>query len=223
MQIISITDEHPDFIDSFVRKQGDKMDFTVACDTSRATYRAYMDAFKQRAIPHSWVINKEGEVVWHGHPMNELEEVIKGVIDGTWDVSKGNWLAEGNRFWNENYNRYCDALAAGKDTPEIRKLGETLVKKIDGIPELLDVFAWTVLTDEGLKFRHLDLALKAAGRAHEGTNERDSAIADTYALALYKTGDKKKAITIQRKAIELADEDDREELQETLDRYLSGK
>lgn len=223
VQIIGVTDEHPDFIDSFVRKMGDKMDYTVGCDTSRATYRAYMDAFKQRGIPHAWVIDKEGKIVWHGHPMNELEDVIKGVLDGTWDISKGRWLEEGMTFWNQNQNRYFEALSAGQDTPEIRKLGETLVLKIDGIPDLLDVLSWTLLTDVDPQCRHLDLALKAAERAYEGTNGRNSGIADTYALALYKSGEKAKAIEIQRKAIEVADEDDREDLRETLNRYLSGK
>lgn len=223
MQIISVTDEHPDFIDSFVRKMGDKMDFTVACDTSRATYRAYMGAFKQRGIPHSWVIDKKGKIVWHGHPMNELEEVIKGVLDGTWDISKGKWLEEGMNFWNENQKRYFDALTEGRDTPEIRQLGKTLVTKIDGIPDLLDPLAWTLLTDGDLKVRHLDVALRAAKRAYEGTNGKESGIVDTYARALYDTGDRKKAIEIQREAIALVDEDEREDLQETLDRYLSGK
>ena len=44
-----------------------------------------------------------------------------------------------------------------------------------------------------------------------------------YAAALLQLGDKKKAIEIQREAIKQADEDDREDLQETLNRYLSGK
>ena len=223
VQIISVTDEHPDFIDSFVKRQGDKMDFTVACDTSRKTYRAYMNAYNQRGIPHSWVIDKQGKVVWHGHPMNELEDVIKEVIAGTWDVSKGKWLEEGMNFWNENQERYFAALAAGKNTPETRKLGETLVKKIDGIPDLLNSLSWSLLTDEGLKVKHPDLALKAALRAYEGTNGRDTDIADTYARALYDTGNKKKAIEIQKEAIKIADEDDREDLQNTLDRYLSGR
>lgn len=223
VQIISITDEHPDFISSFVKRMGDKMDFTVACDTSRKTYNAYMGGFNQRGIPHAWVIDKTGRIVWHGHPMNELEDVLKEVIAGTWDIAKGKWLEEGMTFWNKNQERYFAALSQGQNTPEIRKLGETLVEKIDGIPVLLNTLSWSLLTDDGLKVRHLDLALKAGKRAYEGTNGMDTGMTDTYARALYDTGDKKKAIEIQREAIKQADEDDREDLQETLNRYLSGK
>ena len=47
---------------------------------------------------------------------------------------------------------------------------------------------------------------------------------DTYARAFYDTGDKKKAIELQKKAVELEDDPkERAGLQETLDRYLAGK
>ena len=53
--------------------------------------------------------------------------------------------------------------------------------------------------------RVAQLALKAARRADELTNGKDLAILDTLAVALYRTGHCKEAISTEEKAIKLLD------------------
>jgi Flp pilus assembly protein TadD len=67
--------------------------------------------------------------------------------------------------------------------------------------------------------RDLPLAMRAAQRASEVTQQKDAAIEDTLARAHFETGNIAKAIEIQTRAIEIASEEQRPELSTTLDRY----
>ena len=72
----------------FVEDMGDKMGYTVAIDDDGATNKAYMEAFDVDGIPHAFVVDKEGRIVWHGHPSfpeDRMDEVLKLVVSGKWD------------------------------------------------------------------------------------------------------------------------------------------
>ena len=87
VQFIGVSDEPPGTVEKFVERMGSRMDYTVGADADGATTFAYLTAFRVRSIPHTFVLDKQSRIVWHGHPMGELEAVIKGVLDGTWDVN----------------------------------------------------------------------------------------------------------------------------------------
>ena len=71
-----------------------------------------------------------------------------------------------------------------------------------------------------VEHRIYPLALKLAKAAVEVTKWKNYAVVDTYARALFETGDVKGAIETQEKAVAAAtDEDDKAELQEALDKY----
>ena len=73
---LGITDEQKDAerVEWFVKKMGDKMDFAAAIDDSQKTTNAYLGGFNVETIPHAFVVDTTGVVVWHGHPALELEE-----------------------------------------------------------------------------------------------------------------------------------------------------
>ena len=73
---IGVSDEDVSKVRQFVDKMGAKMDYTVAVDNNRQTSKAYMGAFGQNGIPHAFVVDREGRVAWHGHPMADLEKVL---------------------------------------------------------------------------------------------------------------------------------------------------
>ena len=62
--IIGVSDEEASKVRPFVNEQGDKMNYTVAIDRNRATSAAYMEKYGQNGIPHAFVIDKEGRVVY---------------------------------------------------------------------------------------------------------------------------------------------------------------
>lgn len=83
--LVGVSDETEAKVKPFVEKQGEKMDYRVAIDDERGTSKGYMQAFNVGGIPHAFIVDKSGKMVWHGHPMGgELENVLDQVIAGTY-------------------------------------------------------------------------------------------------------------------------------------------
>src|SRR5262249_36311215 len=79
-------------VTEFVNSQGPKMDYNVAMDTAKDDIaNAWMKAASEGGIPCSFIIGRDGKVAWIGHPA-KMEETLKRVIDGTYDLA-----AERNR------------------------------------------------------------------------------------------------------------------------------
>ena len=79
---VGISDEPPAVVKPFVTKMGDNMDYVVGCDNDRQTFTAYMQAYRQNGIPTAFVIDKNGKVLWDGHPMAGLDKAIMAVLNG---------------------------------------------------------------------------------------------------------------------------------------------
>lgn len=80
--VIGVSAEDPKTVESFVQKLGDKMDYTVAVDAGKATHKAFSKIVPIPGIPTAFVIDKEGQVVWSGHPMLGLDDFLKEMTSG---------------------------------------------------------------------------------------------------------------------------------------------
>lgn len=331
---IGVTDEKLDVVKKFVEKMGDKMDYTVAIDGGK-TSEGYMQAFEIGGIPHAFIVNKEGKIVWHGHPMDRLEETLDEIVAGKFDLeaakAKAKKQAEGEKrqgevrqklqkyakaimagdtdseatkkleaelleldkelggllngeafdpadfkkrvLFSQKVQKYQKLLISGTDTnalaeaekelttdapkgfdlkefkeamaqqAEMQKassvlesymdaVGENgdatkaadLAKKVEALelknPELLNQIAWTILTEEAVKNRDTKLALNLAKRANDLSGGKEPAILDTYARALFDNGQAAEAVTQEKKALELAeDEEMKAEFKKSLEKY----
>lgn len=74
--VIGITDEEAPLVKEFVAKMGDKMDYRIALDKDQETAKAFDKIAEMPGIPTAYVINKDGKVVWAGHPLGDLEDVL---------------------------------------------------------------------------------------------------------------------------------------------------
>jgi len=83
---VGVSDEDVATVKPFVANQGDQMDYNVAVDTARKVVDGYMTAFGQDGIPTAFVVNADGKVVWLGHPMDNLGDVLDKVLAGTYAV-----------------------------------------------------------------------------------------------------------------------------------------
>jgi thiol-disulfide isomerase/thioredoxin len=87
----------------------------------------------------------------------------------------------------------------------------------------LNEIGWTIVDPESkIAKRDLDLAMKAAAKAAEFTDNKDAAVLDTLALVHFLKGDVKKAVEVQTKAVELAPDGLKAELQKRLDEYKAA-
>jgi thiol-disulfide isomerase/thioredoxin len=83
---VGVSQEEPGVVKTFVGKQGDSMDYTVAVDTVGSVSKGYMTAFRQGGIPTAFVVDAQGRVVWVGHPMDDLAGVLDQVLADTYSV-----------------------------------------------------------------------------------------------------------------------------------------
>lgn len=224
---ISSSDENLEVVQKFVDKKGDKMGYVVGYENrdNAQTSRAYMDGFKKQGIPQCFVIDKEGKIVWEGHPRIGLAEVLALVTTGKYDVKS---LKEAGKKAEQEfektikmYDEYLSAAKKTKDVKAIAEQGRALLKAFGNDAGMLNDLSWTILTDEEIQARDLELALAAAEAANRATEGEDPGILDTYAKALFDTGKTREAIEAQEKAVRLAGDNKRmkAELEERLQEY----
>jgi thiol-disulfide isomerase/thioredoxin len=226
--LIGVSDEDAATVKPFVEKMGDKMDYVVAIDKNEGTSAAYMKAFGVGGIPHAFVVNPEGKLVWHGHPMDGLDKVLDKVVAGKFDIAEAKKQAEKEAAEAAAMEKVGQAandylsLAASSDKPDTKKLkdlGGKLADAAKDSPKVANRIAWLILTHPQIKYRDNEFALKLAKGAVDGTEGKDAAILDTYARALHDGGKLAEAVEQQKKAVEQAPEGMREELRKTLEKY----
>lgn len=64
-----VTGERPDVAAPYVTNMGGNMNYTVLADYQSQTSRAYARLFGVTTIPHAYIVDENGKIVWHGHPM----------------------------------------------------------------------------------------------------------------------------------------------------------
>lgn len=210
----------------FVTKQGEKMDYIVAIDADNATNKAYIEAFGIPGIPHAFIIDKEGKLVWHGHPMEQLDEVIQAVIDGKHDMSKAKEADARMRKMmavNQVFEKYIEMVSTTKGNAEAKVLAKQLLDALNDSAQGLNQIAWIVLDNKGIIDRDYEFAMAAAARANELTKGEDPAILDTLARANFDTGKVKEALELQEKAVSLCKDDPLcDQLKEVLAKYKAA-
>lgn len=221
--IVGISNEALDVVKPFVANMAEKMDYTVAIDADGQVSKKYMAAFGVQGIPHAFIVDKDGKLAWHGHPMAQMDGVLEKVLAGNFDsdaYAKQQEMAEAEQArLVKLYSGYFANVGQNKE--EAAKIGQDILETSNNA-QMLNAFAWRILTDVAETDRDLEAAHKAAAKAVKLTDEKDASILDTYALALYQLGKKYvgQAVTTQRRAVELTnDAQAKEGLSKTLERY----
>jgi thiol-disulfide isomerase/thioredoxin len=204
-----------DEVKPFVKKMGERMNYTVAIDKDGATARVYMDAFGQGGIPHAFVVNQKGEIIWHDHPMSKyFEEAIEQVVEGKFDLATAQKLLAKREEERRKMERlaayvgeYFRLVQSAGNEKEATELGQRILEGGRDNAGLMNALAWGILDNEGIVSRDFKLALAAAEAANAATKGENPVILDTYALALFENGRQKEAIEMQEKAVKLARKD----------------
>jgi len=155
--------------------------------------------------------------------MDGMDQVLKAVVAGKFDPAAHAKKKEAEekvrarliQLYKDYFAKVTDDGAAAK------KAGDEFIK--DANAQMLNSFAWRILTNVAEEVRDLDMARTAAAKGVKLTEGKNAAVLDTYALATYELGKKyvAEAVEAQKKAVELAQGNAqmREGLQKALDRY----
>jgi hypothetical protein len=93
VRIISISDDPLELVEALLERKADEhgksygeitSEYSLTTDPDGSSYRDYMDAAGQVAIPKAFLVGKTGLIEWIGHPM-ELDQPLNEVLDDVWD------------------------------------------------------------------------------------------------------------------------------------------
>lgn len=119
----------------FVAEQGDAMSYRIAEDRDMQTANAYMTAARINGIPTAMVVDQKGRIAWIGHPQAGLDDVVKGLLEGTYDVEAKAVEAEKRAALESRVEPLLveiDRLATeGKIEEALAKLDEVIVMGYD--------------------------------------------------------------------------------------------
>ena len=73
-------------VTSFVEKQGDKMNYTIAVDNDQWMSKNWMKPAGRNGIPSAFIIDETGTVAWIGSPFS-MDEPLEQIVNGTWDLA----------------------------------------------------------------------------------------------------------------------------------------
>jgi thiol-disulfide isomerase/thioredoxin len=231
-------------VETFVKDQGDRMAYTVAYDgPAEVTDEAFMKAAGRGGIPSSFIVDQKGTIAWIGHP-GQIDTPLAEIVAGTWDPKAYAAFADAAKLLATDEKAGLEAWKkAEKDFPSASKsmrssywrvllkakqyddayaaAGEATDRAISRKDaQALNEIAWTIVDPDGdVEKKDLDLALKAAEKADEFSGHKDPAIMDTLALTLFLKGDVNKALEIQQKAVDLADDQMKAELEGRLAKF----
>ena len=110
-----------------------------------------------------------------------------------------------------------------KDYPNASKLAAQLTATHKDEPMVLNQIAWEIAIRNGVEKPGLDVAESIARNADEITKNGNAEILDTLARVLFLKDQRKAALDLQQKAVELAKGRRKEQFQQTLDSYNAGK
>ena len=208
-------DDNVEVAERFVKRMGDRMAYTIAYESkkTRRTADAYMKPFKVVGIPHAFIIDRQGKLVWQGHPMLGMDAVVERVLEGESDikklqeVGKAAMAAKVKLFEErqEALEAYFELVGEADRLEASKQAGEKLLRLFGDDLGMHVQLADGILSNDDVKTRDVELALAAAARANELSDGIDPGVLTLYALAQFTSGQVDKAVETQKKVVELLD------------------
>jgi len=214
--VVGLSDEDAETVKKYVAQMGKKMEYNIAIDGNHQMFDSYLKPFNVKLIPHTFIINQHGCIIWHGHPMDKLEGVIEELITHNFDIQRGRKMVRVRQL----IFKYLQQAYQNKQN-ESRNIGIKIFQEFANEPEMLNEFAWVIITDKKIKTPDYQLAFFISKTAYIRSHGKDPIITDTYSNTLFLLGEIKQAIKLQKQAIKLIKDNDilRTELQKNLEKF----
>ncbi|HAO79030.1 MAG TPA: hypothetical protein DCQ92_08660 [Verrucomicrobia subdivision 3 bacterium] len=193
--LLGIADDPPDKVKEFMA--GVKIEYSVAADDRRKTARNYMVAYGQNGIPHTFIIGKDGNVIWQGHPLHGLEKALDDIIAGRYDLQKA-IKTDAGRAELDDYR----TLARKGDVKAVELGRKLLADRTNNAVQLCD-FAYRIVTDVNNTNRNFALADEALDQAEKLAPGKVAQVVFTRGVVIFEKGKKEDGIALAKQAIDL--------------------
>lgn len=122
-------------VEAFVKQMGSKMPYAVGVDgPAGKVAQAWLDASGERGVPTSFVIGRNGKIVWIGHTMM-LDTVLDEILAGRFDFKRyaeqrAAQLAEEEKEY-QLFKRFNELNRAGRYKEAVEELDRIAQKEPD--------------------------------------------------------------------------------------------
>jgi len=120
-------------IDDYIADFGDKLAFSIAADGYEGKMaKAWMEASEGQGIPTSFIVGKDGTVLWIGHPQAGLDQALDQILAGTYDLAgaaaKDKARRDNAKASREAYAPITNAMKAGDTKAAIAAIDAAIAK-----------------------------------------------------------------------------------------------
>lgn len=211
--VIGVSDEKLVTVQPFVAAQGESMAYRVAVDSSKRSFQNWHTAFGDSGIPHAFVVNTNGMIMWHGFPNEELDRTLEKLLAGTFDLERAKNREAGDRL----VVQYTAQVSKPNGAAQAAPLGERILADYSQDWRIPNHLAKAIITEPATKSRDFPLALRATTKATEMTRRRSSDALEMHARAQFANGSKPEAIqTLKDALLVCKDSGDRSDLEKLL-------
>src|SRR5208282_4275627 len=193
---VAVSDEPAESLKPFVQLKGAQIEFAVAVDDdARKATGTYQQAFNQMILPRAYVVGKDGNVLWYGHPLRGLDEVVAEIMSGRYNFDQ----TQKSVIAAEQMEKYL--VLARQDDTNTAVVGRRLLAiRTNDAPGLCDL-AYQIATAPFIEKRDVALASAALDRAEQLAPTNTTDIAVDRAILLFQTGREEEGLARARQAL----------------------
>ncbi len=214
-------DELIDHVTAFVDKRDEDMGYTVAIDDDGQMAESWVEASGQQGIPTAMIVDRAGKVAWIGYGTDPaMSGVLESVINDEWDLADARAKREKSLHEMSWFQRIGELAKSDRDRA-VTLAGALASEGAFVSPRIMNAIAWGMVEDDTWSADAHAVARDLAKAAIDEGGD-DAAILDTLAWAHYRLGEVDTAIEIQTKAVDMADERMKADLEKGLETFKSG-
>ncbi|HWQ90948.1 MAG TPA: TlpA disulfide reductase family protein, partial [Clostridia bacterium] len=151
--IVGISDESATEVTPFVSSQGENMAYRVAIDTSKRSMNTWYAAYGAKGLPHAFIVDTNGCVIWHGFPSEELGEALEDITTGKYNLEREKNLEMGDRL----VTQYLSWVSQPKPLTNAPALGGKILSDYTQDWRIAYRLSKGILTEPGVRSRDVPL------------------------------------------------------------------